>query len=65
MLLPKELRDRISLGDDVIIAGGIRYFEIWDRQRFEQQALPEADEFYLAESPNFLNTDFEPMEGEA
>jgi len=65
MLLPKELRERIELGDDVMIVGSIRYFEIWDRQRFAEQVLPAADEFYLAASPNFFNPDFEPMEGES
>lgn len=65
VLLPKELRERIKLGADAVIVGSLSYFEIWDRSRYMNDALPEADDFFNAEVANFRNPDYEPMEGES
>jgi MraZ protein len=65
ILLPKELRERIELGEDAVLVGSLSYFEIWDRERYQAVALPEADEFYNAEAADFRNPDYEPMEGDS
>ncbi|MFZ2089156.1 MAG: division/cell wall cluster transcriptional repressor MraZ [Desulfobaccales bacterium] len=35
ILIPQTLRDYAKLGREVAMVGQVRYFEIWDRERYE------------------------------
>jgi MraZ protein len=37
ILLPPSLRDYAKLDKDVVLAGAVRCFEIWDRQSWDQE----------------------------
>ena len=50
MLIPQQLRNLLGLDRELFLFTTGRWFEIWDRSRYEQQAWPEAsalwDELY-------------------
>lgn len=58
LTLPEELRRKIQLGSDAMVVGSINYFEIWDREVYRANALPEAEAYYDAEAPGFVSDDF-------
>jgi len=64
VLLPEELRSRITLEGEVMIVGCGTYIEIWDPKVYEIRALPEADHYYGAEADELRNPDYVPEEGE-
>ena len=52
ILIPQNLREYAALGREVALAGQVRYFEIWDRERYEdnrKQIETSIDESMLRE----------------
>ncbi len=37
ILIPSTLREYADLKKEVVLAGQLKYFEIWDKQRFEEE----------------------------
>ncbi len=47
LVVPPELRERVGLGDDIVIAGSIETIEIWPADRFAAEEEPGVDEVDL------------------
>lgn len=46
ILLPPKLREDCSLVKDVVVSGMITYFEIWDKQLWEEENQPADNHFH-------------------
>lgn len=54
--IPEELRRRVGLQSNAIIVGAIDHIEIWDAERYRNDAAPEAENTYLTQAVNFLQS---------
>lgn len=61
VLLPEELRARISLNGEAMIVGALSYFEIWDRSKY-QDGLVDADEYFNLATGDMTSPDYQPTE---
>ena len=58
LTLPDELRRKVQLGNEAMVVGSINYFEIWDREVYLKQALPQAEAYYEEQAGGFLSSDY-------
>lgn len=54
ILIPDDLRQRVGLGEDVVVVGAIDHVEIWDRTAWRQSAEPGAVRTYLDKAAQVL-----------
>ena len=55
LLLPEELRNRVGISKEAIVLGAIDHIEIWDAERYESEAAPEAEQTYLKQAEQYLD----------
>jgi MraZ protein len=61
ILLPEELRARISLSGEAMIVGALSYFEIWGRDTYES-GLVDADDYFNSATGDMTSPDYHPQE---
>lgn len=54
--LPAELRERVQLGNEVVVVGAIDHVEIWDHQRWETSAAAQAEQTYLDRADQYFRS---------
>lgn len=64
VLLPEELRLRISLSGEAMIVGALSYFEIWDRAKYEG-GLVDADDYFNSATGDMTSPDYQPTENDS
>ena len=45
ILLSPKIRSLFGIKKDVVLSGVLKYFEIWDKDTWEEKQKPTADEF--------------------
>ena len=43
-VIPPDLRERVGLGDDIVLAGAVETIEIWPADGFDQTVVPSFDD---------------------
>jgi transcriptional regulator MraZ len=55
LLIPEELRRKAGLQQKAVVIGAIDHIEVWDAQRYREEAAPEAEKTYLKEAEQYLD----------